>query len=150
MLLAACVQVFLPSSREHADDDFSVEQLAPVRLMKILFTLIMGWPMYLFLNSSGRPYPRWANHFDPYSPIFTKRERTEVGLGPCKGLLPCCRVVHLQVWDRSCQSLHGVASADAGVSDLAWLPGMLHDRVCSCGACAGNADDEVAGVLRLG
>lgn len=73
-------EVFLPSSREHADDDFSVEQLAPVRLVKILFTLIMGWPMYLFLNSSGRPYPRWANHFDPYSPIFTKRERTEIAI----------------------------------------------------------------------
>ena len=93
MLLATCVQVFLPSFREQADDDFSLEQLAPVRLAKIVFTLTLGWPMYLFLNTSGRPYPRWANHFDPYSPIFTRRERTEVRLGPCcEGLLPRCRV----------------------------------------------------------
>ena len=109
MLLATCVQVFLPSAREQADDDFSIEQLAPVRLAKILFTLTLGWPMYLFLNTSGRPYPRWANHFDPYSPIFTKRERAEVGLVPCMGLLPRCRVLD-------------VASAGAGqkLQQRAW------------------------------
>jgi omega-6 fatty acid desaturase (delta-12 desaturase) len=40
--------------------------------------LTLGWPMYLLLNTSGREYPRWANHFDPYSPIYSKRERLEV------------------------------------------------------------------------
>jgi hypothetical protein len=40
--------------------------------------LTLGWPMYLLFNSSGHKYPRWANHFDPYSPIFSKRERMDV------------------------------------------------------------------------
>jgi hypothetical protein len=35
--------------------------------------------MYLFFNASGREYSRWASHFDPTSPIFSKRERAEVG-----------------------------------------------------------------------
>lgn len=29
-------------------------------------------------NASGRAYPRWANHFDPYSPIYSQRERMEI------------------------------------------------------------------------
>ena len=29
-------------------------------------------------NASGRKYGRWASHFDPYSPIYSRRERTEV------------------------------------------------------------------------
>jgi len=39
---------------------------------------LLGWPMYLFFNASGREYSRWASHFDPTSPIFSKRERVEV------------------------------------------------------------------------
>ncbi len=38
----------------------------------------MGRPMYLFMNSSGRPYEGWANHFSPYSPIYSHRERKEI------------------------------------------------------------------------
>ncbi len=34
--------------------------------------------LYLFFNVSGRKYERPANHFDPYSPIFSKRERLEI------------------------------------------------------------------------
>lgn len=71
------LQVFVPSLKE-ADDDFSIENTGPVRLAYIVITLTLGWPMYLVANVSGRPYDRWANHFDPYSPIFSKRERAEV------------------------------------------------------------------------
>ena len=71
------LQVFVPSLKE-ADDDFSLEHTGPVRLAYIVITLTLGWPMYLVANVSGRPYDRWANHFDPYSPIFSKRERVEV------------------------------------------------------------------------
>ncbi len=46
--------------------------------MFLLAQQIFGWPLYLFFNATGRPYDRWANHFDPYSPIFSKRERIEV------------------------------------------------------------------------
>lgn len=59
-------------------DEFSIEHTAPIRLSYIIITLTLGWPMYLVANVSGRPYDRWANHFDPYSPIFSKRERLEV------------------------------------------------------------------------
>ena len=55
-----------------------IHDFAPTRLAFILVTLIFGWPTYLFCNVTGRPYDRWANHFDPYSPIFSKRERVEV------------------------------------------------------------------------
>ena len=71
------MQVFVPPLKE-ADDDFSLEKTGPGRLAYIVVTLTLGWPMYLVANVSGRPYDRWANHFDPYSPIFSKRERVEV------------------------------------------------------------------------
>uniref|UniRef100_A0ACD5TS53 Uncharacterized protein n=1 Tax=Avena sativa TaxID=4498 RepID=A0ACD5TS53_AVESA len=55
------------------------------RLLLIAVRLVLGWPLYLTFNSHGRIYPRWANHFDPYGPIFSDRERalvfvTDVGL----------------------------------------------------------------------
>ena len=34
--------------------------------------------MYLGFNVSGRPYDRYANHYNPYSPIFSYRERLQV------------------------------------------------------------------------
>ena len=37
-------------------------------------------PLYLVKNASGRKYGRWASHFDPYSPIYSRRERSEVML----------------------------------------------------------------------
>ncbi|KAJ6829210.1 delta(12)-fatty-acid desaturase FAD2-like [Iris pallida] len=37
-----------------------------------------GWPLYLAFNVSGRPYPRFACHYDPNSPIYTDRERLQV------------------------------------------------------------------------
>lgn len=41
---------------------------------------LLGWPLYLFFNASGREYSRLANHFDPTSPIFSKRERPGIVL----------------------------------------------------------------------
>ena len=40
-------------------------------------------PLYLVTNMSGREYPRWANHFDPYSPIYSRRERSEILVSDC-------------------------------------------------------------------
>ena len=59
-------------------DDFSLYQTAPIRAFTLLFTLTIGWPLYLTTNIAGREYPRWASHFDPSCPIFTRRERSEV------------------------------------------------------------------------
>lgn len=48
------------------------------RLLVIAITLTLGWPMYLTFNVSGRKYPRFACHFDPYAPIYSKRERLQI------------------------------------------------------------------------
>ncbi len=40
-------------------------------------------PLYLITNMSGRKYPSWANHFDPYSPIYSRRERSEILISDC-------------------------------------------------------------------
>ncbi|KAF5831839.1 fatty acid desaturase, delta-12 [Dunaliella salina] len=50
------------------------------RATSILITQVLGWPLYLMFNVGGRFYERWANHFDPNSPIFTKKERAEVAI----------------------------------------------------------------------
>jgi hypothetical protein len=59
-------------------EDFQFTETGPVRLANIFITLTLGWPLYLFFNASGRKYERFANHFDPYSPIYSKRERLEI------------------------------------------------------------------------
>ncbi|TVU02289.1 hypothetical protein EJB05_52224, partial [Eragrostis curvula] len=48
------------------------------RLTLIIVRLAIGWQLYLSFNASGRPYPRSASHFDPYSPIFNDRERLQI------------------------------------------------------------------------
>ncbi|PRW57598.1 fatty acid delta-12 [Chlorella sorokiniana] len=74
-------EVFVPTIREEVSNGFEVAQLWPVRLAKLLFSFTLGWPAYLFFNVSGRPYDKsWVNHFDPWSPIFSKRERIEVAI----------------------------------------------------------------------
>lgn len=51
---------------------------APMRALKLSITLLLGWPLYLTFNVSGRKYPGWANHFNPYSPVFYRKERYEI------------------------------------------------------------------------
>ncbi|KAK9055452.1 hypothetical protein SSX86_026535 [Deinandra increscens subsp. villosa] len=50
----------------------------PGRVLTLAFRLIFGFPLYLLTNVSGKKYGRFANHFDPLSPIFTERERIQV------------------------------------------------------------------------
>ncbi|KAK9941334.1 hypothetical protein M0R45_017940 [Rubus argutus] len=50
----------------------------PGRLISIIFTLTLGWPLYLAFNVSGRPYDRFACHYDPYGPIFSHRETVQI------------------------------------------------------------------------
>ena len=45
--------------------------------------VVLCRPLYLVTNMSGREYPRWANHFDPYSPIYSRRERSEILISDC-------------------------------------------------------------------
>lgn len=54
---------------------------SPIKdVIRMLITFTIGWPLYLIFNASGRPYPTWANHFNPYSPIYSPKERWEVVL----------------------------------------------------------------------
>ncbi|KAH7689412.1 omega-6 fatty acid desaturase (delta-12 desaturase) protein [Dioscorea alata] len=48
------------------------------RFLSLFISLTLGWPLYLAFNVSGRPYPRFACHFDPYGPIYSDRERAQI------------------------------------------------------------------------
>ncbi|XP_049363770.1 delta(12)-fatty-acid desaturase FAD2-like [Solanum verrucosum] len=48
------------------------------RLLLIAFTLTAGLPLYYAINIAGRPYDRFASHYDPYSPIYNDRERLQI------------------------------------------------------------------------
>lgn len=48
------------------------------RLLSLITTLTLGWPLYLVFNVSGRPYDRFACHYDPYGPIYNDRERLQI------------------------------------------------------------------------
>ncbi|KAM7523327.1 hypothetical protein LguiA_013229 [Lonicera macranthoides] len=48
------------------------------RVITLTITLTLGWPLYLAFNVSGRPYERFASHYDPYGPIYHDRERLQI------------------------------------------------------------------------
>ncbi|CAN6305339.1 unnamed protein product [Urochloa humidicola] len=48
------------------------------RLVYIVLQLTLAWPLYLAFNLSGQPYPRFTCHYDPYSPLYSDRERIPV------------------------------------------------------------------------
>ncbi|GFY93612.1 fatty acid desaturase 2 [Actinidia rufa] len=50
----------------------------PGRILTVLLTLTLGWPLYLLFNVSGRDYDRFACHYDPYGPIYSDRERLQI------------------------------------------------------------------------
>ncbi|CAK9140972.1 unnamed protein product [Ilex paraguariensis] len=50
----------------------------PGRVISLTVTLTLGWPLYLAFNVSGRPYDRFACHYDPYGPIYNDRERLQI------------------------------------------------------------------------
>jgi omega-6 fatty acid desaturase (delta-12 desaturase) len=60
-------EVFVPEARERPHDGFEFEQLLPMRIAKLAVTLTLGWPLYLLMNVSSRPYSHaWVSHFDPW------------------------------------------------------------------------------------
>ncbi|BBN00844.1 omega-6 fatty acid desaturase / acyl-lipid omega-6 desaturase (Delta-12 desaturase) [Marchantia polymorpha subsp. ruderalis] len=67
-------EVFVPKPKEAIRPTQFLLQTPPGRILQILVTLTLGWPLYLLFNVSGRKYPRFANHFDPSAPIFNSRE----------------------------------------------------------------------------
>lgn len=71
-------EVFVPKTRERAVLTGRLLNNPLGRIVFIVITLTLGWPFYLLLNASGRPYDRFASHFDPTGPIFNSRERLQV------------------------------------------------------------------------
>ncbi|XP_018627219.1 delta(12)-fatty-acid desaturase FAD2-like [Nicotiana tabacum] len=48
------------------------------RVLVLAFTLTFAWPLYLLFNISGQTYDRFVCHYNPYSPIYTDRERLQI------------------------------------------------------------------------
>ncbi|KAL6909734.1 hypothetical protein ACP4OV_001393 [Aristida adscensionis] len=73
-------EVFVPRRRsELAPYARHVHRSAAGRVAFLAAQLAVGWPLYLACNAAGRPYPRFASHYDPNSPIFSgRRERAQV------------------------------------------------------------------------
>jgi len=82
-------EVFVPPIRDakwspdqHDDDPLSISKAAFSRLVGITVMLVFGWPLYLWINTTGhKSYPQgeWINHYMPSSPIFSsKKERVQV------------------------------------------------------------------------
>ncbi|CAN6440512.1 unnamed protein product [Victoria cruziana] len=65
----------------------------PGRVLSLAASLLLGWPLYLAFNVSGRTYERFACHYDPYGPIFTDRERTQIVVSDL-GVLGACYVLY--------------------------------------------------------
>nr|WQH19955.1 delta12 fatty acid desaturase [Bemisia tabaci] len=48
---------------------------APGHIFNLTVSLLVGWPLYLTLNVSGRNYDKFVNHFYPSSPIYPESKR---------------------------------------------------------------------------
>ncbi|WVZ81271.1 hypothetical protein U9M48_028664 [Paspalum notatum var. saurae] len=88
-------EVFVPRRKsELSSYTHRVQGSAAGRLAHLFLQLTLGWPLYLACNAAGRPYPRFASHYDPYSPIFSgSQERAQVLLSDA-GVL----AVSLALW----------------------------------------------------
>jgi omega-6 fatty acid desaturase (delta-12 desaturase) len=70
-------EVFVPA---WSPDERPLWGSGAYRLAHLAFQQLLGWPSYLLFNAGGKDYSRWASHFDPWSPVFSPRERAEVAL----------------------------------------------------------------------
>ncbi|CAN1772984.1 Delta(12)-fatty-acid desaturase FAD2 [Linum perenne] len=70
-------EVFVPKQKSAIGWHSKYLNNPPGRVLTLAITLTLGWPLYLAFNVSGRPYDRFACHYDPKSPIYNDRERTE-------------------------------------------------------------------------
>nr|AGN95843.1 fatty acid delta12-desturase FAD2-3 [Hiptage benghalensis] len=68
-------EVFVPKPKSKIAWYFKYLNNPLGRMLTLVTTLVGGWPLYLTLNASGRHYDRFACHYDPYSPIYSERER---------------------------------------------------------------------------
>ncbi|KAF3325559.1 omega-6 fatty acid desaturase, endoplasmic reticulum isozyme 2 [Carex littledalei] len=72
-------EVYVPKKKCHIPWYYKYIYNNPVgRLLSLTIQLMLGWTLYLAFNVSGRHYPRFACHYDPYSPIYNDRERAHI------------------------------------------------------------------------
>ncbi|GFP94400.1 omega-6 fatty acid desaturase endoplasmic reticulum isozyme 2 [Phtheirospermum japonicum] len=71
-------EVFVPKPKSQVGWHSKYLNNPPGRVMTLFVTLTMGWPLYLAFNVSGRPYDRFACHYNPYGPIYNDRERLQI------------------------------------------------------------------------
>lgn len=83
-------QVFVPKTRSRLgllskdvntlQMNHSVLEDTPfITLINLIGQQLFGWPLYLIFNCSGQVYDgRWANHFNPNSPIFDPKNFTDI------------------------------------------------------------------------
>ncbi len=69
-------EVFVPKPKEKIRTKVNYYLENPLgRVLTLLVKLTLGWYLYLLVNAAGRPYDRFASHYDPQSPIFNDKER---------------------------------------------------------------------------
>ncbi|KAJ7517536.1 hypothetical protein O6H91_21G028000 [Diphasiastrum complanatum] len=90
-------EVFVPKVKEDISWFTTLLQHPTGRIVQAVMMLLLGWPLYLTLNVSGRKYERFACHFDPNGPIFKNQERLQVLVSDL-GLLGVCYCL----WQLSC------------------------------------------------
>lgn len=71
-------EVFVPKPKSAVPWFSKYFNNPPGRVLTLAVTLLLGWPLYLAFNVSGRYYDRFACHFDPYGPIYSDRERLQI------------------------------------------------------------------------
>ncbi|KAJ7974878.1 Fatty acid desaturase [Quillaja saponaria] len=71
-------EVFVPKTKAKVSWYSKYLNNPPGRALTLVVTTILGWPLYLAFNVSGRPYDRFACHYDPCGPIFSGRERLQI------------------------------------------------------------------------
>lgn len=71
-------EVFVPKKKSNISWFSKYLNNPPGRVITLAVTLLLGWPLYLAFNVSGRPYDRFACHYDPYGPIYSDRERLQI------------------------------------------------------------------------
>ncbi|XP_023770029.1 delta(12) fatty acid desaturase FAD2 [Lactuca sativa] len=71
-------EVFVPKLKSNLPSLVVYLNNPPGRVLYILFIHTLGWPLYLMFNYGGRNYDRFACHFYPNSPIYSKSERAQI------------------------------------------------------------------------
>ncbi|KAI5475986.1 hypothetical protein MNV49_000545 [Pseudohyphozyma bogoriensis] len=92
--------------------DELLEDVPLYRLGWLIVRHLTGWPLYMFVNATGRKcYPQWTtNHFDPRSAIFRETQFWDIIISDFGfvGMLGCLRLVANQVGWSAVMAYYGV------------------------------------------